>query len=131
SASTSRIRCPLPSPPIAGLHDIVPISAGSKLTSATRAPSRAAAAAASVPACPPPTTMTSKFLLLSMIAAALSRKRRANPSGAAPAIYLHAKAQRREEIPSAAKRLSRSIFPIRSEEHTSELQSREHLVCRL
>src|SRR3546814_10238937 len=70
----SRIRWPLPSPPIAGLHDIVPISDGSKLTSATRAPSRAAAAAASVPACPPPTTMTSNALLPCLMAVPLAQR---------------------------------------------------------
>jgi hypothetical protein len=43
-ASTSRTRWPLPSPPIAGLHDIAPIWSRAKLTSATRAPIRAAAA---------------------------------------------------------------------------------------
>src|SRR4051794_5766706 len=56
NASTSRTRWPLPSPPIAGLQDMVPICSRLKLTSPTRAPTRAAAAAASHPACPPPTT---------------------------------------------------------------------------
>src|SRR3989442_11102086 len=32
-------------------------------------------------------------------------------------------------IPAATQRMT--IFPMRSEEHTSELQSRPHLVCRL
>ena len=59
SASISRTRWPLASPPIAGLHDISPIVARSCVSSAVRAPSRAAAAAASHPACPPPTTTTS------------------------------------------------------------------------
>src|ERR1700735_5501970 len=62
SASISRTRCPLPSPPIDGLHDIAPMVAKRCVTSAVRAPMRAAAAAASQPACPPPTTMTSKRL---------------------------------------------------------------------
>ena len=44
---------------MAGLHDIAPIVAGSWVTSAVRAPQRAAAAAASTPAWPPPTTATS------------------------------------------------------------------------
>src|SRR6185436_2780803 len=44
---------------MAGLHDISPTVAKACVTSAVRAPMRAAAAAASVPACPPPTTMTS------------------------------------------------------------------------
>jgi hypothetical protein len=49
----------LATPPIAGLHDIWPMVSSALVTSATRAPSRAAATAASVPACPPPTTTTS------------------------------------------------------------------------
>src|SRR6202022_1389926 len=61
SASISRTKCPLPSPPIAGLHDIAPTVANRWVTSAVRAPMRAAAAAASQPACPPPITMTSKL----------------------------------------------------------------------
>ena len=63
-ASISRTKWPLPRPPIAGLHDISPIVAKAWVTSAVRAPMRAAAAAASVPACPPPTTMTSYVLLV-------------------------------------------------------------------
>ena len=59
SASISRTRWPLASPPIAGLHDISPIVARLWVSSAVRAPSRAAAAAASHPACPPPITTTS------------------------------------------------------------------------
>jgi hypothetical protein len=43
------------------LHDIAPIVATRCVTSAVRAPMRAAAAAASQPACPPPTTITSKL----------------------------------------------------------------------
>ena len=58
-ASISRTRCPLPSPPIAGLQDISPIVAARWVTRAVLAPRRAEAAAASVPAWPPPTTMTS------------------------------------------------------------------------
>jgi hypothetical protein len=50
-------RCPLPSPPIAGLHDISPIVVRLCVSSSVRAPTRAAAA--SHPACPPPTTTTS------------------------------------------------------------------------
>ena len=50
---------PLPSPPIAGLHDISPIVARLWVSSKVRAPNRAEAAAASHPACPPPTTTTS------------------------------------------------------------------------
>src|SRR5918993_4455462 len=60
-ASISRTRWPLPRPPMAGLHDIARIVARRWVTSAVRAPMRAAAAAASQPACPPPTTMTSKL----------------------------------------------------------------------
>ena len=59
SASISRTRWPLASPPMAGLHDISPTVAGSWVSRAVRAPARAAAAAASAPACPPPTTTTS------------------------------------------------------------------------
>ena len=58
-ASTSRTSWPLPRPPMAGLQLISPTLARSKLTSATRAPSRPAASAASTPAWPPPTTTTS------------------------------------------------------------------------
>src|ERR1700738_4221998 len=61
SASISRTRWPLPSPPIAGLHDIAPMLAKVCVISAVRAPRRADAAAASHPAWPPPTTMTSNF----------------------------------------------------------------------
>jgi hypothetical protein len=49
----------LPRPPIAGLQDISPMVAALCVTSAVRAPIRAATAAASTPAWPPPTTMTS------------------------------------------------------------------------
>src|SRR5436189_4296899 len=35
------------------------------------------------------------------------------------------------EISSTASKLVRSLYPIRSEEHTSELQSPMYLVCRL
>ncbi|PRD37165.1 UNVERIFIED_CONTAM: hypothetical protein NCL1_06697 [Trichonephila clavipes] len=59
-ASISRTIWPLPKPPIAGLQDIVPMSAIRNVTKAVRAPMRAAAAAASHPACPAPITMTSK-----------------------------------------------------------------------
>ena len=44
---------------MAGLQDISPIVSSRWVTSAVRAPNRAAAAAASHPAWPPPTTMTS------------------------------------------------------------------------
>ena len=59
-ASISRTRWPLPSPPMAGLQDMTPMPSSFSVTSAVRAPSRAAAWAASAPAWPPPTTMTSK-----------------------------------------------------------------------
>src|SRR5277367_2117436 len=62
SASISRTRWPLPKPPIAGLQDISPIVAKRCVTSAVRAPERAAAAAASHPAWPPPMTTTSNFM---------------------------------------------------------------------
>ena len=45
---------------MAGLQDISPMVAKRCVTSAVRAPMRAAAAAASQPAWPPPTTITSK-----------------------------------------------------------------------
>ncbi len=60
SASISRTRWPLPSPPMEGLQDIAPMVAKRWVTSAVRAPMRAAALAASQPAWPPPTTITSK-----------------------------------------------------------------------
>ena len=60
SASISRTRWPLPSPPIDGLHDIAPTVAKRWVMSAVDAPIRAAAAAASHPAWPPPTTITAK-----------------------------------------------------------------------
>src|SRR5215207_6288384 len=63
SASISRTKWPLPRPPIAGLHDIAPMVANRWVTSAVRAPIRAAAAAASQPACPPPITITSKLVM--------------------------------------------------------------------
>ena len=67
SASISRTRWPLPSPPIAGLQDIAPMVANRCVTSAVRAPMRAAAAAASQPAWPPPITMTSKRASISTL----------------------------------------------------------------
>src|SRR5215469_2868281 len=45
---------------MAGLQDMAPTVENRWVTSAVRAPIRAAAAAASQPACPPPITMTSK-----------------------------------------------------------------------
>ncbi len=59
SASTSRTRCPLAIPPIAGLHDICAIRSRFRLNNAVRRPMRAAAIAASHPACPAPTTTMS------------------------------------------------------------------------
>ena len=49
---------------MAGLQDISPMVSKLWVTSAVRAPRRAAAAAASQPAWPPPMTMTSKPLLI-------------------------------------------------------------------
>src|SRR3712207_8653206 len=40
-------------------------------------------------------------------------------------------AQELQRRPSQAQRLSRGLQLLRSEEHTSELQSRQYLVCRL
>src|SRR5260221_5660425 len=52
--------CPLPTPPMAGLHGIRPILLGSRVMRRVFDPSFAAACAASMPAWPPPTTITSK-----------------------------------------------------------------------
>src|SRR5437899_3541846 len=68
SASTSRTRWPLPSPPIAGLQDIAPMVANRWVTRAVLAPMRAAALAASQPAWPPPMTMTSNNSCRTIIA---------------------------------------------------------------
>ena len=59
-ASISRTRCPLPSPPMAGLQDITPMLSRRRVTRATLTPRRAAACAASTPAWPPPMTTTSE-----------------------------------------------------------------------
>src|SRR5215831_15432608 len=59
SASISRTRCPLATPPTAGLHDICAMVSTDDVSTRVRAPMRAAASAASQPACPAPTTMTS------------------------------------------------------------------------
>jgi len=58
-ASTSRTRCPLAIPPIAGLQLICAIKSRFSVKIAVRSPIRAAATAASHPACPAPTTTTS------------------------------------------------------------------------
>ena len=60
SASTSRTRCPLAMPPMAGLQLICAMRSSLRVKSAVRRPMRAAAAAASQPAWPAPTTTTSK-----------------------------------------------------------------------
>jgi hypothetical protein len=60
SASTSLTRCPLPMPPIDGLHDICPRVSTLCVNSNVEQPMRALASAASVPAWPPPTTIISK-----------------------------------------------------------------------
>src|SRR5205085_12496188 len=59
-ASISLTRLPLARPPIAGLHDILPIASRCIVTSATEAPPLAQTRAASAPAWPPPITITSK-----------------------------------------------------------------------
>jgi hypothetical protein len=59
SASISLTRCPLATPPIAGLHDICATMSSEPVSTSVRAPSRAAASPASQPAWPAPTTMTS------------------------------------------------------------------------
>src|SRR3954451_4555849 len=58
-ASISRTIWHLPTPPIAGLQLIWPTVSQLVVSSAVRAPRRAAASAASVPAWPAPTTITS------------------------------------------------------------------------
>src|SRR5512145_1884996 len=58
-ASISRTRCPLASPPIAGLHDMRPMASTLIVRSRVAHPVRAAARDASIPAWPPPTTTTS------------------------------------------------------------------------
>ena len=58
SASISLTRCPLPIPPIDGLHDIWPRVSILCVSNSVRHPNRALARAASVPACPPPITIT-------------------------------------------------------------------------
>ena len=60
SASISLTMCPLPIPPMAGLHDICPSDSTLWVTNNVLQPWRAEANAASVPACPPPITITSK-----------------------------------------------------------------------
>src|SRR5436305_6988038 len=52
-----------------------------------------------------------------------SRWRRASPGGT--------RGRSRRPPPAAARRGSSAVRGPRSEEHTSELQSRPHLVCRL
>src|SRR2546425_309792 len=59
SASISRTTVPFAIPPIAGLHDILPIVSRLEVISSARAPSRAHMTAASVPAWPAPTMITS------------------------------------------------------------------------
>src|SRR3990170_1718198 len=58
-ASTSFTRCPLATPPMAGLQDICPIVSRFIVTTRVESPILAAASEASQPACPAPTTMTS------------------------------------------------------------------------
>src|SRR5262249_25423411 len=59
-ASSSRTRCPLAVPPIAGLQLISAIRSRLRVMPSVRNPSRAQTSAASQPACPSPTTMTAK-----------------------------------------------------------------------
>src|SRR5690606_41713710 len=84
------------------LHDALPISRSLASTSATDSPRAAASSAAPAPVTPPPMTSTSNCC----------RRNRDR-----------SEALRRGSSRAAAYR--------RSEEHTSELQSRENLVCRL
>jgi len=59
SASSSRTRCPLPVPPIDGLHGISASASRFSVTKSVLNPIRAEASAASQPACPAPMTMVS------------------------------------------------------------------------
>ena len=74
-ASISLVRCDFPMPPIAGLHDILPVLVLSRVTKATSSPDLFATSAASTPACPPPITIKSNiyfiFLLLLLLRASL------------------------------------------------------------
>eukprot|EP00053_Salpingoeca_punica_P011585 m.103180 g.103180 ORF g.103180 m.103180 type:complete len:366 (-) comp15711_c0_seq1:2-1099(-) len=70
SASISRTRWPLPTPPKDGLQDISPMVLIFCVTRAVFAPVLAAAAAASQPAWPPPTTTTSYVAVTAGAAAA-------------------------------------------------------------
>ena len=62
SASISLTRCPLASPPTAGLHDMRATASRLMVSSSVRRPMLAAASAASQPAWPAPTTITSYVL---------------------------------------------------------------------
>src|SRR6516165_6618840 len=66
SASISRTMCPFAIPPIAGLQDILAVSASDTVRSAVSSPRRTQAFAASQPACPAPTITTSKASLISL-----------------------------------------------------------------
>src|SRR4030042_3896485 len=67
SASISRTRCPVASPPIAGLHDICAIVSRFMVKRQVEKPNRAAASAASHPAWPAPTTTMSYFASVYMV----------------------------------------------------------------
>src|SRR3712207_8697069 len=58
------------------------------------------------------------------------------PRGGAPGVLRHHIPERQPEAPRPLQHLQRRVGPAgllgeRSEEHTSELQSRQYLVCRL
>src|SRR5436309_12700933 len=55
----------------------------------------------------------------------------AMPERRANIIARTASVAKRDPTPTARARTARSWYAARSEEHTSELQSRENLVCRL
>src|SRR2546422_5668638 len=67
----------------------------------------------------------------------LFRSRRGAAANPADGSVRTADAERVDALPLTARQLShpreqtRSVLGVRSEEHTSELQSRLHLVCRL
>src|SRR5690606_41580393 len=61
----------------------------------------------------------------------LGRGRPARHPGLRPALLLELRLRRAPALPAPQPRRARSSIICRSEEHTSELQSRENLVCRL
>src|SRR5207253_11206918 len=88
---------------------------------------------------PPPTPTLFPYTTLFRSRAGHRRRRRPNPAGREP-LALHPRPGRRRRHllwrqrsarPAANRARPRQEIHHRSEEHTSELQSRGHLVCRL